>query len=921
LESKALALAEKGSTFAATSLNALNFALTSTSKAAIGMRASFMAFLVVAAAVTLNAMNRAKAEEEVQNAYQARFTEAGRNTKDGEKGPAYVGPGTDAYLKQQEDMQSNTTGYLAAFSDIVGLAYKYFTPMVFATVGKNIGDALTGDQAAKNGGDISGTKYEKDLNGKFGAGAITNLRKVAALPGATSRTLQDAQKILSDGMDAMAKEVAADTTLEPLQKANILAQLENTTKYAQEASNSLMAGLQGISKVNRLLSDQIKKIDQYVSTMQTVVQSGGADMSSWVDGLSAVIEDIGLQEGNNLLPLLRSMKSGQTDKIDFARMQLEVLKSEVDSTEASMMSAISSGMLEPEQIEALVTDFQAKVAAYAQQELTVFETRMQAYSDRATLAARGGDPGRAPLKRYQSKIDVLMSKRAAIQAEKRQVQNGPREMMAKMEQELLDIEDQRQTILTGWRGNPDAGIGKAGIGYAQRAAAQLAALETRRKSTEQSLADLRANPNGNATEIARLEVLEAAETDAIIAANTEYNKWVDSYARAKTRNAVEIAKIDEGTAKKNYDYIMSLPKGGPGGSTAAQRRQARIDLINARNVTNDSTFAEQAAARQTGIASIQPGNAVAIANATLNDANAALANAQQYKRTSTQYQSAMQQVIRARQAYTDAVANVVAADAALGIAVANAAGRTVKAAQLQADEAKRKYAVALAHGGAGSAEAINAQADIVNQNAALRDAKFNDAMGTVDFNMEMGRMTKSAAITALRNILKASDLTREERRQVLLKIKGLTNELNDGQWNLGDIKVPTPYDMRRYIASNLPADAAAAALGYSPGDGSFVNAKVPPKGYAQGSQPSDYQTEYNYDPYGVGYANSRAAVRSGRKVDQNANGQAKGSDGAALGQTLTIYIDGTDVGMVKEVLRKEYGDQIMATSGSSNGKY
>jgi len=807
-EAKALRMAEKGSLLAATGMEALNTALHSTALWAMGLRVSLMAIAAVGVVVALNAMNRAKAEEEVQNAYKARFTEAGRNTKPGEKGPAYVGPGTDAMLTTREDAQSWSSGYLNSISDIVvgndlkningigdiamlGLKYGPGLPI---TLGKNAVDAFMGDQGARNAGDFSMTDYAKDVNGKFGAGAIKKLREVGQAPGATVKKLQDAQAELAKGMDDMAAKVAADESLEPAQKAAILASLEETQKYAMIASNSLMAGLQGVSNVNQMLSDQMKKIDQYVQTMQTVTMSGGADMTAWVKGMEAIIEDMGLQEGNAVLPLLQKMKYGQLGKVDFARMQLEILRKEADSAQAAMLAALKSGMLEPEEIERLVTEFEGKVAAAAQQEQTVFDLRMQSYSDQATLAARGGDPTKAPLLRYQQKTDVLKNKRTAIQAEIQQVKDAPSKQIPKLEQELADIEAERLKIVN----DP--------MGYAQSKPGKdaLEALKTRKAETEKTLAELRANPGGNKEEIQRLQVLEAQVTDEIIASNMAYIKWVDSYARAQTRNAAEIARIDESSAKKQLDYILSLPRGGPDGTTKEQRRQAWIDWRTARNTRRDAEFAEAAAARQTTLAMNRPGDTLGIAQDALKDANAALRNARQFGVTSTQYQAAMQQVIRARQQVTDAVAGIAAADAALTIAMANAAGRTVKAAQLTADEAKRKLAVALAHGGAGSAEAINAQAEVVTTEAAQRDAIFNDKLGTIDFNMEMGRMTSSAAIDQLKEMLKQTNLTRDQRRQLLLKIKGLQddvrNALTGSGFNISDIKLPTAYQVRRALA-------------------------------------------------------------------------------------------------------------------------
>jgi len=142
-------------------------------------------------------------------------------------------------------------------------------------------------------------------------------------------------------------------------------------------------------------------------------------------------------------------------------------------------------------------------------------------------------------------------------------------------------------------------------------------------------------------------------------------------------------------------------------------------------------------------------------------------------------------------------------------------------------------------------------------------------------------MTSSAAITALRQVLKTADLTRDQRRQILLKIKGLTDELGgDSQWNIGDIKMPTPYEMRRYVVNQTGVGSAARMRA-------------------------------------EGWDSSLTTV--GRNQSTRRDAEARGA-AVQAGNTLTFYIDGTDIGMVKEVLRKEFGDQVLATAGTKHSK-
>jgi hypothetical protein len=246
-------------------------------------------------------------------------------------------------------------------------------------------------------------------------------------------------------------------------------------------------------------------------------------------------------------------------------------------------------------------------------------------------------------------------------------------------------------------------------------------------------------------------------------------------------------------------------------------------------------------------------------------------------------------IIAQQSAERDAVLALGYSKMETAIAYATAAGHTVKAVKLQAAEAHKKLQDAITKaGGKDTAEVQQAKAAAASADAAVRDAVFQDQLGTIDFNLQMERITKSAAIDAMENILKTSKLTRDERRQVLLRIKGLRDEINgDGQWNLGDIRVPTPYEMRRYIKGQLGATGQMRAETYTE---PTVNAS------------RDAAVE---------------STRASRRASKNGDSAVVASDNS---QTLTIYINGTDVGMVKEVLRKEYGDQVLRTAGTSHGK-
>jgi hypothetical protein len=264
--------------------------------------------------------------------------------------------------------------------------------------------------------------------------------------------------------------------------------------------------------------------------------------------------------------------------------------------------------------------------------------------------------------------------------------------------------------------------------------------------------------------------------------------------------------------------------------------QSRVDVINAQNAYDDAqeqaaedakAAAEEARQKaaerrqlraeyrqaQLGIGAAfadARGDAVAAARIQVQVAQAMIAAARADLAAAVTYEETMQariailnaqaQLIGAHAAVQQAQDDLVQSQYEVSIALAEAAGRTVLVArrQLEAARAALRAALKQSHGKA-TADVNQARAEAIRAEAALRDAKLQDDLDTIDFNLQMGRITQSAAIHALQEILRTRELTRDQRRQLLLQIKGMKDEMADSQWNIGDIRLPTPYQMRRYI--------------------------------------------------------------------------------------------------------------------------
>jgi hypothetical protein len=270
----------------------------------------------------------------------------------------------------------------------------------------------------------------------------------------------------------------------------------------------------------------------------------------------------------------------------------------------------------------------------------------------------------------------------------------------------------------------------------------------------------------------------------------------------------EMAKIIQREIDRvTRDFYRQRGKDVPGSVSPDQMNSANQAVTNDKYQAAQDALSKKQAAIQTQVAAAGPSNAMAIAKGQLAQAQLAQAQAGKISKTSVEYQQATQQVIAAQYAIISAEGDIAQANANLQAAYANARGDTVGAARagLTAARAALAYAYKLS-GGAKSAEVINAQAQVIQARAAIRDARLQDSLDTIDFNLQMGKITQSSAISALKQILKTQNLTKQQRRQLMLQIHGMEKEISDSPWNFGDIKLPKPYLMKRYIEEQRAAN-------------------------------------------------------------------------------------------------------------------
>lgn len=192
---------------------------------------------------------------------------------------------------------------------------------------------------------------------------------------------------------------------------------------------------------------------------------------------------------------------------------------------------------------------------------------------------------------------------------------------------------------------------------------------------------------------------------------------------------------------------------------------------------------------------------VEIARLELQAADAAVANA---KGEAAKLEALAQQV-KAQQAYQDAIRQIFYAQQNLLAAIAGAAGDSVKEAEIQLAIAQAKLNDAISQN-AGEAAIANATADVIRAQAGVRDAQLRTRERDIDFALQMGQITTAQAIAQLQALLQLVAGNEEETQQILLKIKQLKDSLSqDYQFNIGGIKTPTLYEVKRLSEVGTPA--------------------------------------------------------------------------------------------------------------------
>jgi hypothetical protein len=233
--------------------------------------------------------------------------------------------------------------------------------------------------------------------------------------------------------------------------------------------------------------------------------------------------------------------------------------------------------------------------------------------------------------------------------------------------------------------------------------------------------------------------------------------------------------------------------------------------------------AEQIAAARNAANATRIGGALATSSAAIQTAKANLDAA---KKGTVAYYNALASLYSAQQQYADAVLAYQKLQLQAGTDMTD----PVKAAQVEVTAAAQKLAADRKRG-AGKDVVLQDQVALTSAQNQAEAAAFSQKMSDAQTAEQLGKMSHTAYISFLQGehnrLSSIKDKTRQqidELNQVDLALKSAAQTMQ-GQFNLGDIKIPTVYEVRRYIQQTAQAAttaATASALAASGGNSTSI---------------------------------------------------------------------------------------------------
>lgn len=121
-------------------------------------------------------------------------------------------------------------------------------------------------------------------------------------------------------------------------------------------------------------------------------------------------------------------------------------------------------------------------------------------------------------------------------------------------------------------------------------------------------------------------------------------------------------------------------------------------------------------------------------------------------------------------------------------------------------------------------EKREAQAEVIKQRTAYRESIYQREIEDVEYSAEIGKLTLQQQISQYQQLLKTLNLNRDQRRDLKRRIHQLKQETEDTdnfELRVGDIQLPTIYDIRRAVGGGRSQQYA-----YNDNSNTVVNVQV-----------------------------------------------------------------------------------------------
>lgn len=345
-------------------------------------------------------------------------------------------------------------------------------------------------------------------------------------------------------------------------------------------------------------------------------------------------------------------------------------------------------------------------------------------------------------------------------------------------------------------------------------------LEDNLKALQGTVATLKAEGKEVPPDIqTALDNTQKAVDDVIKTARDNVLKLAESLLginKSKTQDPQTQAGIDQQIAKLRLDaakaaYNEAVSKAG--GKTDTPEVQAAATALNdAKAYINQAAQAKQRtddeiADAQTALDRAKEGgskNELRNARRAKEDADRQLERAKNEGLGPLAELRAQTSQIEADRSIADAIFNIGQSRLKLLQAIASAAGDDVKAAELSVREVRAELTKQLKDDPTDEGAVNGLKAQLVTERDRAAATRVSHTKELLDFQVEMGEITVGQEIAALEALLGSPDVQSNEARvrEIRLAIKSLKDQTsNDLQFNIGDLHLPTLYEVRRLGAT------------------------------------------------------------------------------------------------------------------------